>query len=60
MIANAYISRNLNFDSAIDDWAMDANNAAREKTFSTLRGTDNERPATYMLTGFHGPLGNHR
>ncbi|KAF7956123.1 hypothetical protein EAE96_005043 [Botrytis aclada] len=60
MIADAYTSQNLNIGSDTGDWAMDANNSAKEKTFLTLLGTDNGRPTTYMLTDFHDPLGNKK
>ncbi|TGO19806.1 hypothetical protein BTUL_0002g00510 [Botrytis tulipae] len=60
MIADAYTSQNLNIDLDTGDWAMDANNSAKEKTFLTLLGTDNGRPTTYMLTDFHDSLGNKK
>ncbi|TGO69372.1 hypothetical protein BELL_0778g00010 [Botrytis elliptica] len=60
MIADAYKSQNLNIDSDTGDWAMDVNNSAKEKAFSTLLGPDNGRPTIYMLTDFHDPLGNKK
>ncbi|KAF7934996.1 uncharacterized protein EAE98_003041 [Botrytis deweyae] len=60
MIADAYKNQNLNIDSDTGDWAMDANNSAKEKAFLTLLGTDNGRPTINMLTDFHDPLGNKK
>ncbi|KAI9642415.1 hypothetical protein NHQ30_009220 [Ciborinia camelliae] len=59
MISDAYdLSQNLNITSSVGDWAMDATDMMREKTFLTLLGTDNGKPTVDMLTDFHSLLGN--